>query len=162
MTGALNRIDVAGARDADLRSAWSEGPSTYLGMLIPGLPNLIALNGPGSPSVLANMVATSEQQVDWSIALILQCVSCNADSFEPRQDAAHKWNQHVNEVANHTLFPMAKSWYTGENVPGKHRQFMPYIGGFGTYRSACDDARDNGYEGLIFTWSGAGLSRFTP
>jgi cyclohexanone monooxygenase len=58
---------------------------------------------------------------------------------------------HVNEVANATLYPRANSWYTGANITGKPRIFMPYIGGVGTYRLKCDDVAANGYQGFCMT-----------
>ena len=56
--------------------------------------------------------------------------------------------QHVNEVADTTLYPSAASWYMGANIPGKPRVFMPYIGGVGAYRQKCDEVAANGYEGF--------------
>ena len=43
------------------------------------------------------------------------------------------------DVANATLYPLARSWYTGANIPGKPRIFMPYVGGVGAYRKKCAD-----------------------
>nr|MCH9734582.1 cyclohexanone monooxygenase [Actinomycetes bacterium] len=75
-----------------------------------------------------------------------------ADEVEPRRDAAREWTDHVAEVAEHTLFPKAQSsWYLGANIEGKKRVFMPYIGGFGVYRSNCDEVAERGYPGLVFT-----------
>ena len=65
MTGALTRIDIRGRGGLGLREAWAEGAHTYLGLGVAGFPNLFLVNGPGSPSVLTNMVVAIEQQVDW-------------------------------------------------------------------------------------------------
>ena len=65
LTGALARIDLRGRHGRLLRDEWASGPQTYLGMAVAGFPNLFIVNGPGSPSVLANMVLTSEHQVEW-------------------------------------------------------------------------------------------------
>ena len=151
LTGALTSIDLRGARGAVLAEEWADGPTTYLGLGVPGFPNLITLNGPGSPSVLANMSTHTEQQVDWGMELIEYCRAHGVDQAEPRRDAAEKWTEHLGEVAEGTLFTRAASWYMGANVEGKTRSFMPYIGGFGTYRRACDAARDAGYEGYVLT-----------
>jgi len=56
--------------------------------------------------------------------------------------------QHVNEVAERTLFVRANSWYMGANIPGKPRTFMPYVGGFGTYRKRCEEVAASGYQGF--------------
>src|SRR5690606_18687359 len=149
MTGAVTRIDIVGPRGESIADAWADGPLTYLGMTVPGFPNLFALNGPGSPSVLANMVLTAEQQVNWMVELITHCDAAGHTVVEPRRDAAHAWFDHVNQTAAATLFPKANSWYMGANIDGKTRVFMPYIGGFKRYLDLCDEARDGGYAGFV-------------
>ncbi|UUW90094.1 flavin-containing monooxygenase [Pimelobacter simplex] len=151
LTGALTSIDLRGARGAVLADEWAAGPTTYLGLGVAGFPNLITLNGPGSPSVLANMSTHTEQQVDWGMDLIAYCREHGIDQAEPRRDAAEKWTDHLGEVAEGTLFVKAASWYMGANIEGKKRTFMPYIGGFGNYRRLCDEARDTGYAGYVLT-----------
>ncbi|MDO3636479.1 flavin-containing monooxygenase [Mycolicibacterium arseniciresistens] len=152
MTGALSRIDPVGAGGARLGDLWADGPVTFLGMMIPKLPNLFSFSGPGSPSVLANMVLHAEAQVDWVMALITEARVQGVTQVEPRADAADAWTRHVTEVAEGTLFVhAASSWYLGANIEGKKRVFMPYVGGFGNYRRQCDDVAANDYAGLVFT-----------
>ncbi|BEK97596.1 flavin-containing monooxygenase [Nocardia seriolae] len=145
MTGALLRIDLHGAADARLGDTWVDGPVTYLGFGIPGFPNLFSANSVGTPSVMANMVLHSEQQLDWVLTLIQHCRAKGIRTVAAREDAAVKWTDHLLEVAEGTLFIKANSWYVGANIEGKKRVFMPYIGGFGNYRRYCDEERDNGY-----------------
>ena len=68
-----------------------------------------------------------------------------------RAKAQEDWVDHVNEIANRTLYPRANSWYMGANVPGKKRVFMPYIGGWRTYRDKCNEIAAEGYAGFAFT-----------
>ena len=152
MTGALTRINPIGSGGVRLSDVWAEGPVTFLGLMIPGLPNLFSFSGPGSPSVLANMVLHAEVQVDWAIGLVTAARAQNADHVEVRRDAADAWTRHVTQVAEGTLFVQAtSSWYLGANIEGKKRVFMPYIGGFGTYRRHCDEVAENDYPGMVFT-----------
>jgi cation diffusion facilitator CzcD-associated flavoprotein CzcO len=152
LTGALTRIDPAGPGGERLRDIWAEGPVTFLGLMIPGLPNLFSISGPGSPSVLANMVLHAEIQVDWVMDLILAARERGVDEVEPRADAARAWTDHVAHAADQTLFTKAaSSWYLGANIDGKKRTFMPYAGGFGTYRRHCDEIARTGYPGLVLT-----------
>jgi cation diffusion facilitator CzcD-associated flavoprotein CzcO len=151
MTGAVTRIDLRGRRGARITSTWFGGPLTYLGLGVPGFPNLFTLTGPGSPSVLANMILAAEQQVEWLVDLLLHCRDTGVVEVEARRDAAQTWTRHVDEAAAATLFPRAASWYVGANVDGKQRVFMPYIGGFGRYRGTCDQVAANGYEGFVLT-----------
>jgi cation diffusion facilitator CzcD-associated flavoprotein CzcO len=152
MTGALTRIDPKGAGGQRLRDIWADGPVTFLGLMVPGLPNLFTISGPGSPSVLANMVLHAEVQVDWVVDLVRAARHLGVSEVEPRHDAALAWTEHVAQAAERTLFPRAaSSWYLGANIEGKKRVFMPYTGGFGTYRRHCDEVARSDYAGLVLT-----------
>ena len=125
MTGALLNIDIRGRGGLSLRDKWSAGPRTYLGLGVPGFPNLFTICGPGSPSVLTNMMAAIDQHVNW----IGNCLDYLRDngivSIEATPEAEDAWVRHVNDVADQTLYPTCNSWYLGANVPGKARVFMP-------------------------------------
>jgi cation diffusion facilitator CzcD-associated flavoprotein CzcO len=152
LTGAMTRIDPIGPGGRRLSEMWADGPVTFLGVMMPRLPNLFSFSGPGSPSVLANMVLHAEVQVDWAVELMLAARHRGFTEVEPRRDAALAWTIHVSEAAERTLFPQAQSsWYLGSNIDGKKRVFMPYIGGFGNYRNYLDDVAAQGYPGLILT-----------
>ena len=148
MTGSVAKIDISGRQGQTLNQKWAEGPKTYLGLMSVGFPNLFVITGPGSPSVLSNMIVSIEQHVDW----ITDCISFMRDrgfeAMEATKDAEEKWVAHVNEVAYSTLYPQANSWYMGANIPGKPQIFMPYIGGVGAYRQICNEVAANGYEGF--------------
>ena len=116
-----------------------------------GFPNLFIITGPGSPSVLSNMIVSIEQHVDWIADVVSYMRAQGLDTMEAEQRAEDKWVAHVNEVAHGTLYPQANSWYMGANIPGKPRIFMPYIGGVGAYREKCDDVAAKGYEGFRLT-----------
>lgn len=148
MTGALLKMDITGRGGVTLAERWSEGPKTYLGLAIAGFPNLFTITGPGSPSVLANMVFAIEQHVDWIVGCLGYMRERGLTTIEADPQAQEKWVEHVNEVANTTLFPQANSWYVGANVPGKARVFMPYAGGVVPYRRKCEEVAANGYEGF--------------
>ena len=151
MTGSVAKIDIRGRRGRTLNQKWAEGPKTYLGLMSEGFPNLFIITGPGSPSVLSNMIVSIEQHVDW----IADCLSFmrgrGLETMEATREAEDKWVAHVNEVAQMTLYPQANSWYMGANIPGKPRIFMPYIGGVGIYRRICDNVAAKGYEGFVMT-----------
>ena len=150
MTGPLLRMGVRGRGGLELGEAWREGPKTYLGLQMPGFPNLFTVTGPGSPSVLTNMPVAIEQHVEWITDCISWMRAHGIERCEPTAQAAERWSEHVNEAANATLLPLAThSWYLGANVPGKPRAFMPYAGGLARYRAMCDEVAANGYEGFV-------------
>src|SRR5262249_55915805 len=148
MTGSVAKIDIVGREGRTLNRKWAEGPRTYLGLLSAGFPNLFVITGPGSPSVLSNMIVSIEQHVDWIGDAVAHMRARGLDTMEAEQAAEDKWVAHVNEVAYTTLYPQADSWYMGANIPGKPRIFMPYIGGVGPYRQICNDVAAKGYEGF--------------
>jgi cyclohexanone monooxygenase len=151
MTGALNDIDIRGTDGQKLKEKWAEGPRSYLGLLIAGFPNLFTITGPGSPSVLSNMLVSIEQHVDF----ICSCLEhMNRQGYRRVQTGLEHedaWVVHVNEVAHATLFPKAGSWYMGANIPGKPRVFMPYAGGVGPYRELCDGVVKDNWRGFVFS-----------
>jgi cation diffusion facilitator CzcD-associated flavoprotein CzcO len=148
MTGALERIDVRGRAGRPLRQKWSAGPRTYLGLATEGFPNLFLITGPGSPSVLSNMIPSIEQHVDWIADCIAHVRARGAAAIEATAEAEDAWVEHVNAVGGFTLFPSCSSWYLGANVPGKPRVFMPYVG-FPAYVAKCRDVVARGYEGFV-------------
>jgi cyclohexanone monooxygenase len=162
MTGALARIDISGRDGVALRDAWAEGPRSYLGLQVAGFPNLFTVTGPGSPSVLVNMMVAIEQHVDWVADCIAYVRDHDVASIEATVDAQDRWVDHVNEVANLTLFPHANSWYMGANVPGKPRVFMPYIGGLPSYTRTIEDVAADGYRGFTLTPAAAPEAAAVP
>ena len=131
-----------------LEQKWEAGPRTYLGLMAAGFPNLFMITGPGSPSVLSNMMVSIEQHVDWIAECVARMRARGVRTIEATQEAEDAWVEHANEVAHRTLYPLAASWYMGANIEGKPRVFMPYIGGFGNYGKICDEVADAGYKGF--------------
>jgi cyclohexanone monooxygenase len=148
MTGALLRIDIRGRDGLSLRKKWRDGPKNYLGLTVNGFPNFFTITGPGSPSVLANMIVAIEQHVEW-IGDCLQHLRANSVStIEASSKAEDHWVRLVNKIANKTLFPSGcNSWYTGANIPGKPRIFMPYLG-YPSYVEKCEQVASTGYRGF--------------
>ena len=149
MTGSLLRVDIRGRGGEKLRDVWSAGPVTYLGIGVAGFPNLFTISGPGSPSVLTNMVVSIEQHVDWVTGCIEYMRANRHRTIEATADAQHAWVDHVNSVAAMTLFndSTCNSWYLGANIPGKTRVFMPLIG-YPPYVEKCNAVAASGYEGF--------------
>jgi cyclohexanone monooxygenase len=153
MTGALLNIDIRGSDGRALREKWAAGPRTYLGIAIAGFPNLFIITGPGSPSVLSNMMVSIEQHVEWVSDCLAYLEERQIARIEATEAAEDAWVQHVNEVGDATLYPLANSWYVGANIPGKPRVFMPYVGGVGVYREKCDEVAAHGYQGFALAAS---------
>jgi hypothetical protein len=139
MTGAIMAVHPITGRGGKLLSEiWANGPRTYLGLTVAGFPNLFMVTGPGSPSVLSNMVVSIEQHVDWIVERRIAMREAGFTTIEPTETAQAGWTRHVADCSMVTLHRLANTWYTGANVPGKARGVMPYTGGVGPlYVAGC-------------------------
>jgi cation diffusion facilitator CzcD-associated flavoprotein CzcO len=151
VTGALRNIDIRGRDGVALSDKWADAPSTYLGLQTEGFPNLFMITGPQSPSVLVNMPVAIEQHVEWIAGCIAHLDASGAATIEPTAAAERAWVDHVNEIADGTLFSKADSWYFGANIPGKHRAVLPYVGGMAGYRQRCQEVVENDYDGFLIS-----------
>ena len=144
-TGALNRIDISGVGGASLRDKWSAGPRCHLGLMVAGFPNLFLITGPGSPSVLSNVLPSIEFHVEW----IDRCLDyLDGRTIEATAEAESQWVDHVRECAERTIMTKADNWYLGANIPGKPRVFFAYAGGLPNYESRCTEIAAAGYRGF--------------
>jgi cyclohexanone monooxygenase len=153
MTGALDRIVLRGRGGRSLKDKWSAGPRTYLGLATAGFPNLFIVTGPGSPSVLTNMLPSIEQHVDWIADCLAALRARGVVRIEAAEAAEDAWVARVNAIAGATLFPSCNSWYLGANIPGKPRVFMPHLG-MPAYVKTCEDVAAAGYAGFTLTPGG--------
>lgn len=151
MTGALNKIDIQGKGGLKLTEKWADGPRAYLGLATAGFPNLFLVTGPGSPSVLTNMVPTIEQHVNFIASSIEHMRTHGIATIEPEADAEDAWVAYNDDIAHQTLRYDCASWYLGSNIPGKKRIFMPFVGGLPAYIRKCEEVVTAGYEGFRFT-----------
>ncbi|MEL0211840.1 MAG: NAD(P)/FAD-dependent oxidoreductase, partial [Novosphingobium sp.] len=147
-TGSLLKLDIVGRDGLTLKEKWASGPVSHLGMAVHGFPNLFIVGGPGSPSLLSNVLLSSEEQIDWLADLFSYCDQNGIVEVEATAQAEGDWVAHVNERAQETLYLKAESYYVGAEMPGKPRVFMPYSGGVRGYRRILERTAENGYEGL--------------
>ena len=148
MSGSLLRPEIVGRRSETLREAWSAGPVSYLGLGVVGFPNLFVIAGPGSPSLLSNVLLSTEQHVDWIADLLVHMRDRGMDEVEVTPEAQRGWVEHVEDRAEQTLYPKARSYYMGDEISGKPRRFMPYSGGVRGYRRIIERVAAAGYEGF--------------
>ena len=153
MTGALSRIDVRGRGGRLLRDDWADGARTYLGVSVAGYPNLFVVVGPGSPAVLASYPTQIELQVGWLAEFVSHLFEHGLTRAEAEEAAQEAWTEHVSEVAEGTMFTAdsCNSWYNGQNIEGKPRVFLPYVGGLPAYMERCRAAAARGYEGFVLS-----------
>ena len=149
ITGALNKIDIVGSKVESLIQKWQHGPKTYLGMATADFPNLFFITGPGSPSVLSNVLTSIEYHVEWISECIEYMAQNSKQKIEVTKLAEEDWQKKLNKVVDATLYRTCNSWYLGANIPGKSRVFLPFPG-VPPYEDRCKKIAANGYVGFDF------------
>ena len=150
-TGSLLAPKIVGRGGLTLAEKWSAGPTSYLGIGVHGFPNMFVIVGPGSPSLLSNVLLSSEEQIDWLIELFEHARREGVAEIEVTEEAERDWVAHVNERAKETLYLKTPSYYLGAEMPNKPRVFMPYSGGVRHYRRILEKIAGNGYEGFTLS-----------
>ena len=149
MTGTLFNIDIQGKNNIKLKDKWADGPKTYLGLTTESFPNFFIISGPGSPSVLTNMIVSIEQHVNWIFDCFKFMKKNKKSSIEASLQAEQEWGKHNQDVSVDHVRSSCSSWYMGANIKGKARIFMPYVGGYANYVKKCNQVSQNNYEGFI-------------
>jgi len=149
-TGSLFKPDIVGRGGITLRQKWSGGPLTQLGVAVADFPNLFIVVGPGSPSLLSNVLVSTEEQIDWLESLVDTMDANEVVEFEATPEAEQNWTAQVQARAQETLYLTTPSFYNGAEVAGKPRVFMPYSGGVRGYRRLLQQCAAEGYSGFRF------------
>jgi hypothetical protein len=153
VTGSLTRINIRSG-NTTLKDFWSEGPHTYLGLQVPGFPNLFIVGG---PATYGNAPRSAEDQVDFVTSIVKYASALGHTRVQCSNEAADSWTRHADELASQILVADT-AWFTGANVPGKAKRFLVYLGGLPTYREKTRSVANAGYEGFIFDASELDMS----
>ena len=124
------------------------GPDDLLGLQVAGFPNLFTVTGPGSPSVLTNMVVSIEQHVEYIRDVISSLDAEGLSTIEATEEAQAEWVTWVNTVAELTLFRRCSGWYLGERA-GKAAGLHAVTGICRLHRTYCDAVAAEGYPGFV-------------
>ena len=156
ITGSFDHIDIRGRDGLTLREKWFDNPSTFLGMLVSGFPNLLMPSGPQSGSASTNYPRGIENGVNWCTDLLEYMWSRDLQYAEATEGAEERWTGHVVKMYSVMLMRKAQSWFTGynSNVDGHEAgkvRYMVYNGGTPKYVATINDVAANDYEGISFS-----------
>jgi cation diffusion facilitator CzcD-associated flavoprotein CzcO len=149
VTGAMTRIDIEGCERRTLADKWADGPTTYLGAMVAGFPNLFMIHGPQTPAAQAQMITTGEWQVNWTADIIDDMERQGYSRIDVTEEAEKRWADEVAMVSEHSLHKLADSWYNAKNIEGKKGGFMVYVGGFPRFAQLSEAAIKDGYQGFV-------------
>jgi cation diffusion facilitator CzcD-associated flavoprotein CzcO len=167
ITGAYDQIDISGIGGEKLSGKWKDGPSTFLGMLVHGFPNLLMPTGPQSGSASTNFPRGIETGVNWCTALLEHMWARGFSRADPTLAAQQRWTGYVAKMYAIMLLRNAKGWFTGynSNVPGHEEGKVRHVvfnGGTPKYVTAITDVTMKGYEGIVFTEGGRAAAHLAP
>lgn len=148
--GGITAIDIQGRNGERLQDKWAGGVDTFMGLSTAGFPNMLFLYGPQSPSGFCNGPTSAEYQGDIVVDFLADARKNGHTRFESSAEAEEEWTSHVNELFEGSLFPKARSWYWGANVPGKPAQMLNYSGGVPAYFGKWADVKAGGYREYTF------------
>ncbi len=98
ITGAFDRIDIRGVDGLTLREKWKDGPSTFLGMLVHGFPNMLMPSGPQSGSASTNYPRGIENGVNWCMDFLEHIREKGYQRIEATAEAEERWTAHVTKM----------------------------------------------------------------
>ena len=164
ITGAYDKIDIHGLDGETLAQKWKHAPSTFLGMLVHGFPNLLMPTGPQSASASTNFPRGIENGVNWCMGLLQYMWDRGYTRAEATEEAQQRWTAHVAKMYEIMLMRKAKGWFTGynSNVPGHEEgtiRYFVYNGGTPKYVGIINDVAAKGYEGIVLGPEARGAAR---
>ena len=155
ITGSFDHIDIQGRDGLTLREKWFDNPTTFLGMMVSGFPNLLMPSGPQSGSASTNYPRGIENGVDWCTELLEYMWERDLTYLEATKEAEKRWTDHVVKMYSVMLMRKAQSWFTGynSNVEGHEAgkvRYMVYNGGTPKYVASISEVASKDYEGIRF------------
>ncbi|KAM0350051.1 hypothetical protein ACHAP4_010169 [Fusarium culmorum] len=150
ITGGMLDMNITGASGLKLTDKWKIGAKTCLGMAVAGFPNMFFTYRPQAPTALCNGPTCAESQGEFNVSLMKYMSKHGSHVVETLQESEAEWGATVRGFANASLLPSTKSWYMGDNIPGKPRECLIYLGGVPTYTNTLKGCGDSGYKGFQF------------
>ncbi|KAJ5489904.1 hypothetical protein N7453_010729 [Penicillium expansum] len=106
----LTRLNITGKHGVDLTDVWKTRIISYLGMAVPGFPNMFYLCGPQGPTVKVNAPTTVECQAQWILSTLKSLRKSHIDCCEPTLSASQGWVKKLNQQWNNSLYPKVNVW----------------------------------------------------
>ncbi len=155
ITGAYDLIDISGIGGERLGEKWKHAPSTFLGMLVHGYPNLLMPTGPQSASASTNFPRGIENGVDWCTDLMQYMWDRGYTRAEATLEAQERWTAHVIKMYEIMLMRKAKGWFTGynSNVAGHEEgtvRYFVYNGGTPKFVGIINEVAAKNYQEIQF------------
>lgn len=119
VTGSLAQLNIRGTTGGTIADHWKDGTRTSMGIAIPTFPNMFFLYGPQAPTAFSNGPSCTQFQAEFVEKAMKVCQEKKINRLESTPESEEDWCKRMQEKWDITLFPQAKSWYQGANIPGR-------------------------------------------
>jgi len=151
VTGSLAQLDIRGTTGGTIADHWKDGTKTSMGIAIPTFPNMFFLYGPQAPTAFSNGPSCTQFQAEFVEKAIKLATEKGITRLESTPETEADWCKRMQEKWDITLFPLAKSWYQGANIPGRKVEPLNWAGGMPEYRESLDKSLDNNLQGWKYS-----------
>jgi cation diffusion facilitator CzcD-associated flavoprotein CzcO len=105
-------VEIYGRDRRSLRDMWKSGPEAFLGMAIPGFPNLFYLYGPNTNLGHNSILLMLECQFDYVAQALRAMRERDAQGLEIRPEVHQRFNRELQEIlAGSSWAANCASWY---------------------------------------------------
>ncbi len=128
-TEFLAPMEVRGRDGESLGEAWRNGAEAYLGITVPGFPNLFMLYGPNTNHGTGSAIGLLEAQAGYVAGAVGLIASGDVERLEVRRDVHESFQEFLADRLKDSVWATCSSWY----VNGQGRVTNNWPGGFGEY-----------------------------
>lgn len=90
-------------------------------------------------------------QGEWIVSLLKHMRDNKFSTANATAASETAWSENIWTIANKSLLPKTESWYMGDNIPGKTREPLIYLGGVPAYYKAINECATKSYDGFEFS-----------
>jgi cation diffusion facilitator CzcD-associated flavoprotein CzcO len=114
--GFVAPMEVLGVGERSLGEAWGEVPRAYLGLSVPGFPNMFLIYGPNTNGGTGSVVFTIEAGITHVIAALAELDRARARRIEIRPEAAQAFDRELRSALAATVWHTGcTNWYVDEH-----------------------------------------------
>jgi cation diffusion facilitator CzcD-associated flavoprotein CzcO len=141
--GFVAPMEIVGAAGRPLTEEWSEVPRAYLGLTVPGFPNMFLLYGPNTNGGTGSVIYVIEAAMHHVIAALEELDRAQASRIELRPESATAFDRELREALSRSVWHTGcTNWYVDEN--GNDPNQWPWL--WTTYRRRTSRLEPGAYE----------------
>jgi cation diffusion facilitator CzcD-associated flavoprotein CzcO len=114
--GFVTPMEIAGPGGRTLAQEWGQVPRAYLGLAVPGFPNLFLLYGPNTNGGTGSVIYTIEAGIAHVLSALEELERRDARRIEVRRQAAEAFDSELRAaLAGSVWHTGCTNWYVDEN-----------------------------------------------